>query len=167
MVSSVNLNGATMTDGSGKAASLSLTGIAQGSPQIDTTPPTVSSATATAGDYNAGQTLTLTLRHERGSKRHWLADARPQRWRHRNLCQRLRIQHAGVQLHGWRRAEHLRAASDGVAGAIADLAGNALSTAGLPETFTAASLAAPRRQRFLRSQSHRRAATSMPARPSR
>src|SRR3984893_14365100 len=61
MVSAVNLNGATLLDGAGKVANLSLTGLTQGSPRIDTTPPTVSSVTGTAGDYNAGKPLTLTL----------------------------------------------------------------------------------------------------------
>ncbi len=61
MATAVNLNGATIQDGSGNAANLSLTGITQGSPEIDTTPPTVSSVTATAGDYDAGKALTLTL----------------------------------------------------------------------------------------------------------
>ena len=61
MVTAVNLNGATISDGAGNAANLSLTGLTQGSPQIDTTPPTVSSVTATAGDYDAGKALTLTL----------------------------------------------------------------------------------------------------------
>ena len=61
VVSAVNLNGATIKDGAGNAASLSLTGLTQGSPQIDTTSPTVSSVTATAGDYDAGKVLTLTL----------------------------------------------------------------------------------------------------------
>ena len=45
----------------GNSANLSLTGITQGSPEIDTTAPTVSSVTATAGDYDAGKALTLTL----------------------------------------------------------------------------------------------------------
>ena len=61
MASAFNLNGATMMDGAGNAANVSLTGLSQGSPQIDTTPPTVSSVTATAGSYNAGKVLTLTL----------------------------------------------------------------------------------------------------------
>ena len=34
----VNLNGATITDGAGNAANLSLTGLTQSGPQIDTTP---------------------------------------------------------------------------------------------------------------------------------
>ena len=39
MVSAVNLNGAAIVDGAGNAASISLTGLPQGSPQIDTTAP--------------------------------------------------------------------------------------------------------------------------------
>src|SRR6185312_6907254 len=61
MVTAVNLNGGTVKDGASNAANFSLTGIAQGSPQIDTTTPTVATMTAPAGDYNAGNTLTLTL----------------------------------------------------------------------------------------------------------
>ena len=57
----VNLNGGTIKDGAGNAANLSLTGLTQTGPQIDTTAPTVSSVTATAGDYDAGKVLTLTL----------------------------------------------------------------------------------------------------------
>ena len=53
----------------------------------------------------------------------------------------------------------------GVTGTITDLAGNALSTAGLPETLPASS-STPRRRRSAQLQSRRRAATSMPARPS-
>ena len=68
MVSSVNLNGATMSDGAGNTANLSLSGLSQGSPQIDTTAPTVSSVvasgtgiTAGAGDLAAGKVVTLTV----------------------------------------------------------------------------------------------------------
>ena len=39
MVTAVSLNGSTVTDGAGNAANLSLSGLAQGSPQIDTTAP--------------------------------------------------------------------------------------------------------------------------------
>ena len=39
MTTAVNLNGATIKDGAGNAANLSLSGITQGSPQIDTTAP--------------------------------------------------------------------------------------------------------------------------------
>ena len=41
-VTAVNLNGATITDGAGNAANLSLTGLTQTGPQIDTTAPTIS-----------------------------------------------------------------------------------------------------------------------------
>ena len=59
----VNLNGATITDGAGNAANLSLAGLTQGSPQIDTTAPTVSRwrSLAASGDLDAGKTVTLTL----------------------------------------------------------------------------------------------------------
>ena len=45
MVSAVNLNGATLLDGAGNAANVSLTGVSQGSPQIDTLAPTVTAVT--------------------------------------------------------------------------------------------------------------------------
>ena len=52
-----------MQDGAGNAANLSLSGLSQGSPQIDTTTPTVSSVAArtAGGDLDAGKTVTLTL----------------------------------------------------------------------------------------------------------
>ena len=99
-VTAVNLNGGTIKDGAGNAPSLSLTGLTQTGPQIDTTAPTVSSVTATAGDYDAGKVLTLTLNMSEAVERHRHADADAQRRRHRHLCQRLRHQRAGVQLHG-------------------------------------------------------------------
>ncbi len=61
LISAFNLNGATVQDGAGNAANLSISGLSQGSPQIDTTTPTVSSVTAPAGNYDAGKVLTLTL----------------------------------------------------------------------------------------------------------
>ena len=63
METAVNLNGATIQDGAGNAANLSLAGLTQGSPQIDTTAPTISSITESpaSGDLNAGKTVTLTL----------------------------------------------------------------------------------------------------------
>ena len=61
MLTAVNLNGATVQDGAGNAANLSLSGLSQGSPQIDTTTPTVSSVATTAGVFNTGKTVTLTL----------------------------------------------------------------------------------------------------------
>ena len=59
----VNLNGATIADGAGNIANLSLVGVPQGSPQIDTTTPTITSLTESpaSGDLNAGKTVTLTL----------------------------------------------------------------------------------------------------------
>ena len=58
----VNLNGATITNG-GNTANLSLSGLTQGGPQIDTTTPSISSliASPASGDLNAGKTVTLTL----------------------------------------------------------------------------------------------------------
>jgi hypothetical protein len=63
MVSAVNLNGATLLDGAGNAANLSLTGLTQGSPQIDTTPPSVTQVIASPanGTEFPGNTVTLTL----------------------------------------------------------------------------------------------------------
>ena len=63
MVSAVNLNGATVQDGAGNAASLSLTGLTQGSPQIDTVTPVISAIveSPSSGDLNAGKTVTLTV----------------------------------------------------------------------------------------------------------
>ena len=91
----VNLNSATITDGAGHTANLSLTGLTQSGPQIDTTTPTVSSVTTSGtgitggtGDLGVGKTVVLHRRHERGrngqhDRRH--ADAHPQRRRHRHL----------------------------------------------------------------------------------
>ena len=63
MVSVVNLNGATLLDGAGNAANLSLTGLTQGSPQIDTTSPTVTQVIASPanGSEFPGNTITFTL----------------------------------------------------------------------------------------------------------
>ena len=62
-VSTVNLNGATLQDGAGNAANLSISGLTQGSPQIDTTTPTISSLveSPSSGDLDAGKTVTLTM----------------------------------------------------------------------------------------------------------
>ena len=64
----VNLNAATIKDGAGNAANLSLTGLTQTGPQIDTTTPTVSSVatsgtgiTAGSGNLAAGSVVTLTM----------------------------------------------------------------------------------------------------------
>jgi hypothetical protein len=59
----VNLNGATVKDAGGTSANLSLTGLTQTGPQIDTTIPTVTQAIASPGsgiEY-PGNTITLTL----------------------------------------------------------------------------------------------------------
>ena len=56
-VTQVNLNGGSITDGAGNAANLSLTGVAQGSPAIDTTPP---AAPVISGDTVNANTVTLT-----------------------------------------------------------------------------------------------------------
>ena len=63
MVTAVNLNAATVTDGAGNAANLSLSGLTQGSPQIDTTVPVISSIaeTPSSGDLNAGKSVTYTI----------------------------------------------------------------------------------------------------------
>ena len=77
----INLNGATIQDGAGNAANLSLTGLTQTGPQIDTTTPVISSIaeTPSSGDLNAGKTLSrYTHRHERerdGQHRRWQPDA--------------------------------------------------------------------------------------------
>ena len=60
----VNLNAATITDGAGNAANLSLSGLTQSGPQIDTTTPTISfdgDVDRSSGDLDAGKTVTLTL----------------------------------------------------------------------------------------------------------
>ena len=59
----VNLNGATIHDGAGNAASLSLNGLTQSGPQIDTTTPAATSIveSPSSGDLGAGHTITLTL----------------------------------------------------------------------------------------------------------
>ena len=52
-----------LQDGAGNAANLSLTGLTQGSPQIDTTTPVISSIvdSPASGGLDAGNTVTLTL----------------------------------------------------------------------------------------------------------
>ena len=59
----VNLNAAAITDGAGNAANLSLSGLTQSGPQINTTAPTITSLSETpsSGDLNAGKTVILTL----------------------------------------------------------------------------------------------------------
>src|SRR5262249_34788560 len=59
----VNLNGAPVQDGAGTAANLSLSGLTQTGPQIDTTAPTVTQVIASpaSGVELPGDTVTLTL----------------------------------------------------------------------------------------------------------
>ena len=57
-----NLNGATITDSGGNAANLSLSGLPQAGPQIDTVLPAVTAvALSSTGVLEAGGTTTLTL----------------------------------------------------------------------------------------------------------
>ena len=136
VVSAVDLNGAAIQDGSGNSANLSLTGITQGSPEIDTTAPTVSSVTGTAGDYDAGKVLTLTLNMSEavnvtGMPTLTLNDGGSASYVSGSGSSALVFSYtvgAGQNIAAL--------AVTGVTGTIADLAGNALSTAGLPETFT-------------------------------
>ena len=85
MVTAINLDGATVQDGAGNAANLSLAGLSQGSPQIDTTAPTVTSVVATAGELRYRQDGDADTRHERGRDGHRHTDAYAQRRRHRDL----------------------------------------------------------------------------------
>ena len=63
MVTGVNLNSASIDDSAGNAANLSLSSIAQGSPQIDTTPPSVTGVTASpgSGTESVGNAITFTV----------------------------------------------------------------------------------------------------------
>ena len=132
----VNLNGATIQDGAGNAASLSLTGLTQTGPQIDTTAPTVSSVTATAGDYDAGKVLTLTLHMSEtvnvtGTPTLTLNDG--------GTASYVSGSGSSALVFSYTVAAGQNTAAlqvTGVTGTITDLAGNALSTTGLPETFT-------------------------------
>ena len=132
----VNLNGATIQDGAGNAASLSLTGLTQTGPQIDTTAPTISSVTSTAGDYNAGKVLTLTLHMSEavnvtGTPTLTLNDG--------GTASYVSGSGSSALVFSYTVAAGQNTAAlqvSGVTGTITDLAGNALSTTGLPETFT-------------------------------
>ena len=59
----VNLNGATIADSAGNAANLSLTGLTQTGPQINTTTPKISAITESpsGGDVTTGNSVALTL----------------------------------------------------------------------------------------------------------
>ena len=67
-VTAVNLNAATITDGAGNAANLSLTGLTQTGPQIDTTTPTVASVVASTLERRprCRQRGDADAQHERG-----------------------------------------------------------------------------------------------------
>ena len=88
----VNLpTGVTIADGAGNAANLSLTGLTQTGPQIDTATPTVTKIIdlPATGDLAAGKTVALTLDFSSsgdGGRRR--ADAEAQRRRGRDLRQR-------------------------------------------------------------------------------
>ena len=84
----VNLNSATITDGAGNAANLSLTGLTQSGPQIDTTTPTIAVAGRVALHRRpqCRQDRHLHAQPQRGGdgrRRH--PHAHPQRRRHRHL----------------------------------------------------------------------------------
>ncbi len=135
-VSAFNLNGASIADGAGNSANLSLTGIAQGSPQIDTTPPTVASVSAAAGDYNVGKTLTLTLNTSEavnvsGTPTLTLNDGGTAAYVSGSGSTTLTFSYTVAS------GQNTSAlVVTGVAGTITDLAGNALSSAGLPQSLT-------------------------------
>ena len=79
----VNLNGATIADGSGNAASLSLSGLTQTGPQIDTTTPTISSIAefTLKRRCHYRQFDHVDTQHERGrDSGRWHTDADAQRW---------------------------------------------------------------------------------------
>ena len=135
MVSAVNLNGATVMDGAGNAANLSLSGLSQGSPAVDTTPPTLSSVAATAGSYNTGKTLTLTLNMSEavtvsGTPTLTLNDGGTATYAGGSGSSALTFSYtvaSGQNTAGL--------AVTAVNGTITDLAGNALSSATLPQNF--------------------------------
>ena len=62
-VTAINVAGATIEDGSGNNANLSLIGLTQTGPQIDTTIPAITSVaeSPSSGDLNAGNMVTITL----------------------------------------------------------------------------------------------------------
>ena len=140
MTTAVNLNGATITDGAGNAVNLSLAGLPQGSPQIDTTPPTLASVSATAGDYDAGKTVTLTLAMSEavtvsGTPTLTLNDGGTANYVNGSGTNTLTFSYT---VGAGQNTAALAVTT--VNGTITDLAGNALSTANMPETFTGVSI---------------------------
>ena len=69
----VNLNGATIKNGAGVAAGLSLSGLTQNGPKVDTIAPTIIAIgeSPSTGDLHAGQTVTFTLSGQRSGLRRW------------------------------------------------------------------------------------------------
>ena len=103
---------------------------------VDTTAPTVSSVTATAGDYDAGKVLSLTLNMSEavnvtGTPTLTLNDGGTATYVSGTGTNALTFSYTVAA------GQNIAAlAVTGVTGTITDLAGNALSTASLPETFT-------------------------------
>ena len=137
----VNLNGGTIKDGAGNAASLSLTGLTQTGPQIDTTAPAVSSVAASAGNYGVGQVLTLTLNlseavNVTGTPTLTLNDG--------GTASYVSGSGSNTLLFSYTVALGQNTAAlqvTGVSGAITDLAGNAVSPSSLPKTFAGVTVA--------------------------
>ena len=176
-VTAVNLNAATITDGAGNAANLSLTGLTQSGPQIDTTTPTVSSvagsesASQRSGDLDAGKTVTLTLNLSEavtvagGTPTLTLNDGGTATYSGGSGTSALTFSYTVGA--GQNTADLTVTAVNLNAATITDGAGNAanLSLAGQPRP---ARRSTPRRRPIIvAGRSRPRAATSMPARPSR
>ena len=174
-VTAVNLNAATITDGAGNAANLSLRRPDPDGPQIDTTTPTIASLVGVAissGDLDAGKTVTLTLNLSEavtvagGTPTLTLNDGGTATYSGGSGTS------ADLQLHRRRRPEHRRLTATAVnlnAATITDGAGNAANLSlSVPDPDRPADRyhGADDRRRWC-SSSHRRAATSMPARLSR
>ena len=164
---------ATITDGAGNAANLSLSGLTQTGPQIDTTTPTIISMveSPSSGDLNAGKTVTLTLNLSEavtvagGTPTLTLNDGGTATYTSGSGTNALTFSYtvgAGQNTAGPdATAVNLNAAT------ITDGAGNAanLSLTGLTQSGPQIDTTAP--TIIVARRSHLRAATSMPARPSR
>ena len=176
MVTAVSLNGATVQDGSGNAANFSLTGVTQGSPQIDTTAPTVASVVASGtgissgtGDLDAGKTVTLTMNLSEavtvagGTPTLTLNDGGTATYTGGSGSSALTFSYtvgAGQNTPDLTvTAVNLNSAS------ITDGAGNIANLTGAVTNPVGVCRSTPRRRRSRRGRSHPRAATWMPARP--
>ena len=121
--------------------------------------------TATAGDYDAGKVLTLTLNMSEavtvtGTPTLTLNDG--------GTASYVSGSGSSALVFSYTVAAGQNTAAlavTGVTGTITDLAGNALSTAGLPETFTGVIVDTTTPTISARLRNRPRAATSMPARP--